>query len=280
MAPSVLLYTILFTLEDKPVHKNQYIQMFLIWLSFLVKSKSLNENDTLCIIGDRFTLNYVRHETPFETVAKLLLCKYMFREAEQPKTLMEGCMMKYNQLVCNDIILSTNYDILVYTDVDVIINKSFKTLIMEPNSIIIHEENDFKFNYFSEGIPENEKNEFLKCNSQIRGLSAGKFIIYGKSLAIDIFNMILKYNEVKTNYYTLEQPLFNRAIYNYIYIEKKPVGLYNLNTYCVHYNTTQKSDFFNHILLDCAGKPGHYIDHMEKMLNILCISYAIISNCI
>ena len=42
MASSVLLYTILFTLEDKPVHKNKYIQMFLIWLSFLVKSKSLN----------------------------------------------------------------------------------------------------------------------------------------------------------------------------------------------------------------------------------------------
>lgn len=274
MAPSVLLYTILFTLEDKPVHKNQYIQMFLIWFSYVIKSKSLNENDTLWIIGDRYTLNYLKHETPFGNIGKLLLCKYTLIEAEQPKTLMEGCMLKYNQLVRSDIILAQNYDILIYTDIDVIINKSFKTLVLEQNSIVVHEENDFNYDYFSEGIPESEKKEFLKCNSLLRGLSAGKFIIYGKSLAIDIFKMIVKYNDVKTNYYTLEQPLFNRAIYNYIYIEKQPVGLYSMNTYCVHYNAIQISGDINHILIDCAGKPGHYIDHMEKMLNILCITNA------
>jgi hypothetical protein len=274
MAPSVLLYTILFTLEDKPVHKNQYIQMFLIWLSYLVKSKSLNENDALIIIGDRYTLNYLKNETPFFNIAKLFLCKYTSIEAEQPKTLMEGCMMKYNVLVRSDVILSYNYDILVYTDIDVIINKTFKTLVMEPNSIAIHEEGDFKFDYFSEGIPENEKSEFLKCNSQIRGLSAGKFIIYGKSLAIDIFNRIVKYNSVKSNYYTLEQPLFNRAIFNYTYIDKKETRLYNFNNYCIHYNNLPMTNINDYILIDCCGKPGHYIDHMEKMLNILCITNA------
>ena len=165
MAPSVCLYTILFTLEDKPVHKNQYIQMFLIWLSHVVKSKSLNENDSLWIIGDRYTLNYLKHETPFENITKLLLCTCTLIEAEQPKTLMEGCMLKYNQLVRSDVILRYNYDILVYTDIDVIINKTFKTLVIEPNSIIINEENDFNYDYFSEGIPENEKNEILKFNS-------------------------------------------------------------------------------------------------------------------
>ena len=274
MAPSVFLYTILFTLEDKPVHKNQYIQMFLIWLSFLVKSKSLTENDTLCVIGDRYTLNYVKHETPFEVIKKNLVSSFIFMEAEQPKTLLEGCMLKYNQLIRSDVMLAANYDILMYTDIDVIINKSIKTLVIEPNSIVIHEENDFNYDYFSEGIPENEKKEFLKCNSLLRGLSAGKFIIYGKSLVFDIFKMIVNYNEVKTNYYTLEQPLFNRAIYNYIYIEKKSVNIYGLNPYCIHYNSVQPSNDMNCILIDCAGKPGHYIDHMEKMLNILCITNA------
>ena len=274
MAPSVCLYTILFTLEDKPVHKNQYIQMFLIWFSYVIKSKSLDENDSFFIIGDRYTLNYLKHETPFESIAKLLLCKCNWIETEQPKTLLEGCMLKYNQLVRSDIILTLNYDILIYTDIDVIINKTLKTLVLEPNSIIVHEENDFSFDYFSAGIPENEKNEFVKCNSLIRGLSAGKFIIYGKSLAIDIFNMIIKYNEAKTNYYTLEQPLFNRAIYNCIYTEKKETRLYNINTYCIHYNNLPITDIDNYMLIDCCGKPGHYIDHMEKMLNILCITHA------
>ena len=274
MAPSVCLYTILFTLEDKPVHKNQYIQMFLIWFSYVVKSKSLNENDSLLILGDRYTLNYLKHETPIENMAKLLLCTYGLIEAEQPKTLMEGCMLKYNQFIRSDVILGHNYDILVYTDIDVIINKSFKTLAMAPNSIIVHEENDFNLTYFSEGIPENEKNEFLKCNSLIKGLSAGKFIIYGKSLAIDIFNRIVKYNSVKSNYYTLEQPLFNRAIYNYIYIDKKEANLCNINPYCIQYNKLLTTNIDNCMLIDCCGKPGHYIDHMEKMLNVLCITNA------
>ena len=274
MAPSILLYTILFTLEDKPVHKNQYIQMSLIWLSYLVKSKSLSENDHLWLIGDRYTLAYLKHETPFENIAKLVLCTYTLIEAEQPKTLMEGCMLKYNQLVRSDIMLAHNYDILVYTDIDVIINKTFTTLVMEPNSIIVHEENDFIYDYFSEGIPENEKNEFLKCNSQIRGLSAGKFIIHGKSLAIDIFNRIMEYNSVKSNYYTLEQPLFNRAIFNYTYIDKKETRLYNFNNYCIHYNNLPMTNINDYILIDCCGKPGRYIDHMEKMLNVLCVTNA------
>jgi hypothetical protein len=274
MAPSVFLYTILFTLEDKPVHKNQYIQMFLIWFSFLVKSKSLCENDTFCIIGDRYTLSYLKHETPFFNISKLLLCNYTMLEREQPKTLMEGCMFKYDELIRKDRILQFDYDILIYSDIDVIIYKTLRTLNIEPNSIIIHEENDFKLDYFSEGIPENEKSEFLKCNSQIRGLSAGKFIIYGKSLAIDIFNRIVKYNSEKSNYYTLEQPLFNRAIFNHIYIDKKETRLCNLNPYCVHYNNLPMTNINNCMLIDCAGKPGHYIDHMEKMLNVLCVTNA------
>jgi hypothetical protein len=275
MAPSVCLYTILFTLEDKPVHKNQYIQMFLIWLSYVIKSKSLNENDTLCVISDRYTINYLKHETPFENMAGLLLCKFNMIEAEQPKTLMEGCMLKYNQLVISDVILRINYDILIYTDIDVIINKTFKTLVMEPNTIIVHEESGFDISNFSAGIPENEKNEFLKCNSQIKGLSAGKFIICGKSNAIDIFNMIIKYNLVKSNYYTLEQPLFNRAIYNYLYIDKKEIRLCNLNTYCIHYHyLLQMINNDNSIFIDCCGNPGNYIDHMEKMLNVLCVTNA------
>lgn len=275
MAPSVLLYTILFTLEDKPVHKNQYIQMFLIWLSYVIKSKSLNENDTLCLIGDRYTINYLKHETPFETIAKLILCKFYLLDVEQPKTLMEGCMLKYNQLVLSDVISRINYDILVYTDIDVIINKTFKTLVVEPNTIIIHEESAFDISNFSGGIPENEKDEFLKCNSQIKGLSAGKFIICGKSNTINIFNMIIKYNLVKSNYYTLEQPLFNRAIYNYVYIDKKEIRLYNLNTYCIHYtDVSQMINNNNCIFIDCNGNPGNYIDHMEKMLNVLCITNA------
>jgi len=84
----------------------------------------------------------------------------------------------------------------------------------------------------------------------------------------------VKYNSLKSNYYTLEQPLFNRAIYNYIYIEKKNGNLNNINPYCIHYNNLPSINNDNCILIDCAGKPGHYADHMEKMLNVLCITNA------
>ena len=268
MAPSVLLYTILFTLDHVPCHKNKYIDIFLIWLSCLIKSKSLNENDILLLIMDERTKKYLEQNTIFLK----LISTYHFHIMPVPKTLYEGFMWKYNALP-KDLLTHYNKDILFYSDIDVIFNKSFKPLTdnLIPENIYIHEEGDFNCIYYSEGVPPEEKDEFLKYIPTIKGISAGKFIIYGISLAVDLFDRIIEYNKVETNYAAHEQPFLNRAIYNFFCIEKKIQILYCINNNIIHWYQIDNNP--SAIMIDCAGIVGDGREHFDKILGVLCLLY-------
>ena len=278
MDTPILLYTILFTIEDKPVHKNQYIQMFLIWISCIAKTKSLNENDSFVLIIDKYTLSYLRHETPLNQIFSMMKinCNYIINK--QPKTIMEGCMWKYNTF--NEERLKIyNKNLIFYSDIDIMFHKSLKLLTntMIPENIVIHEENAFLQvpdpKYYTEGIPQEEIYKIIKFYVNNRGLSAGKFAIYGTSIALDIFNRIIKYNteQIKCGY-TLEQPLFNRAVYNY-FIDNSVKMIYNMNSSICHYDNLNNiySNNYSIIMIDCCGEPGNSTEHMEKMINTMCI---------
>jgi hypothetical protein len=267
MAPSVLLYTILFTLDHVPCHKNKYIDIFVIWFSFLIKSNSLHENDIFVIIIDKFTKQYLESLPSFMNIYNLKY-KFFFILKKQPKTVMEGCMWKYNSL---DDFQYNNYfrDICLYMDIDILINKSFKEITdtMLSNNIYLCEGNSNSHYYF-EGIPKNEMD--IISNSNLKGLSAGIFAFYGKSIMIDIFNKIIEYNKVETKFETLEQPLFNRAVFNYYIIDKKINTLHFMSLCISHYSLPSN---FNTILIDCCGEPGDGMEHYEKIVNVLLMKY-------
>lgn len=280
MAPSVCLYTILFTLENIPCHKNKYIDIFITWFTFLTKSKSLNDNDILIIFMDKYTKQYLLSLESFIHIHNnaYLINKVFFIIVKQPKNVIEGCMWKYNVLN-SKVLHQYNKDIYFYMDTDVLINKSFKIITdqMIPNSICIHEQQNSSIleqtnlsflSYFFDGIPQNEREIFLKFN--VNGLNAGHFAFYGKSIMLEIFNKIIEYNKVETNYETLEQPLFNRAIYNYYLIEKKINILHNMNSFVSGYSVPVN---FDYVLIDCCGDPGNDVEHYEKVRNVLHFKY-------
>ena len=280
MAPSVCLYTILFTLDNIPCHKNKYIDIFITWFTFLIKSKSLNENDVVLVIIDKYTLQYLEG---LESFIEIVNNNYYrnnikYNIQKQPKTVMEGCMWKYN-ILDTKMLNQFNKDIYIYMDTDVLINKSFKIITdqMKPNTICIHEEktsaneiNSSLLYYYFEGIPQNEMDIFVNLN--IKGLTAGHFAFYGKSIMLEIFNKIIEYNKVKTNYETLEQPLFNRAIYNYYIIEKKINVLHTMNSLVSSYSVPVN---FDSVLIDCCGDPGNDLEHYEKVINVLLFRYLV-----
>ena len=130
MAPSVCLYTILFTLDNVPCHKNKYIDIFITWFTFLIKSKSLNENDVFVLFIDKYTLQYLQGLKSFvEIVSNCLHNNIQYRKVKQPKTVMEGCMWKYN-IFDTKMLITYNKDIYFYMDIDVLINKSIKKIIL------------------------------------------------------------------------------------------------------------------------------------------------------
>jgi hypothetical protein len=276
MAPSVLLYTILFTLDDLPVHKNQYIQMYLMWISCVVKTKSLNENDCCILITDKFTVSHLLHNTIFQKLIRQLNCEFQYIVNKAPKTLMEGFMWKYNTLT-EQAIKPFAKDIVFYSDIDILLYSSLKQITdyMIPNSIIVHEENPFDLNYFSEGIPDDEKKVIIKHFPSVRGLSAGKFAIYGNSIMFNLFAKIQEYAIRKKDLYCHEQPLFNRAVFNTVIYDKNINLLFNLNNKCSHLkdNLNTNSPNSNIILYDCSGRPGDYAEHMERLIGTFCWFY-------
>ena len=275
MAPSVLLYTILFTLDHVPCHKNKYIDIFLIWLSFLIKSNSLNENDITVVFMDKYTHQYLNSLPAFINIVEQNKYRksFFYVMLKQPKTVMEGCMWKYttfNERVLNQF----SADIYFYMDTDVLINKSLKIITdqMKPNSICIEErDNSHDKNngyYYFDGIPQNEMELFMMSN--IKGVSAGNFAFYGKSIMLEIFNRIIEYNKVETKFETLEQPLFNRALFNYYIIDKKINVLYTMNPFTTGCSIPVN---FDSTLIDCCGDPGNDLEHYEKIVNILTMKY-------
>ena len=269
MAPSVCLYTILFTLDHVPCHKNKYIDIFIVWFTFLIKSKSLKENDMLVIIIDKYTIQYIESLESFKNILKSAFFMIKYIKVRQPKTVMEGCMWKYNVLDERTLKLF-NKDIYMYMDTDVLINNSFRIITdqMKPNSICVNETTSPHFHYYFEGIPQNEIDIFFKSN--IRGITAGHFAFYGNSMMLEVFNKIIEYNKVETKFETLEQPFFNRAIFNYYVIEKKIDVLHSINSFTIDYSLPIN---FNSILIDCCGDPGNDLEHYEKVVNVLLMKY-------
>jgi len=276
MSPSVIFYTCLFTLEDVPIIKNNYIKIFLMWFASVVKTKSIGKDDLFVLITDRFTADYLKTYTTFIQLAKKGEIEVYTFINKQPKTLMEGFMWRYNVLT-DEFLEAQKRDMIFYCDIDILLAKSIKIITDQvmPNSVLVHQENFPLTNKpYGEGITQEEMQEICKLISKPKGLSCGKFIISGNKLILEIFKKINDYHEKnqeqKIKLQNYEQPLFNRAIYTELYENKITIG--TLDVFCGTFNDVSILSQ-NCVFFDCCGRPGDNDEHMEKMINLFCYFY-------
>jgi hypothetical protein len=258
--PSLCLSCLLFTLEDKEVKNNKYIHTFIIWLSHLIQYGNLREGDTLYIISDNRTIEYIKdiNNTIFSTFCSFTKFKINLIHYEPPKTLLEGMMLRYK-------INPYTQDIYMYCDIDILILDSLHILTksMIENHIYICLEGDFHVISYSQGIPENIMNS-MKDESP--GISSGKFAIYGKEICKTVFEVMNSLCKYDSNYFTQDQPFFNHSIL-----------LLKQNNFLINSGLLTKYVSFNGIdykhgttiLFDCAGiECGNDEIHYKKMFDI------------
>jgi hypothetical protein len=96
------------------------------------------------------------------------------------------------------------------------------------------------------------------------GFSAGKFIITGKEQRNSFFNTIQGFCDYSTNFYTVEQPFFNRTIYK----DTSSIDI-DILTHYVSFNGNDytKDTIFN----DMAGNVGDGKSHATKIMTALAL---------
>jgi len=259
--PSLCLSCLLFTLEDKPVEENKYIDIFNFFFSQVLKSGELKKGDAFALSIDKRTFDYIKshnttlifgHYGPYKFPFEILI--HVFTP---PKTLLEGMMKRYYAF-------SYTQDIYMYCDIDIFIIKPLSNLTdhMKPNTIYIHNEK-------SSSIPYDSYHANMPKNFVIIPgtpcVSSGKFAIYGKELLVDFFTKINNKCNYNTKYNTVDQPFFNHAILHNLHTMPFDISVFNNENICFSFGNINKDTT---ILLDCAGDAGNGELHYKTMLRL------------
>lgn len=259
--PTICLYTVLFTLEDKTVEKNSYVQMLELWLFHILHHKILIQGDKLVIVIDVRT---------FAEVGDILanICQYFpftvgFLKVEPPKTLLEGCSYKYKTIPYTQ-------DVLLYTDIDILIQRPLHSFFesLAPDATLLHPEYWFQLPDYSGDFTEEEMQDPEIKGIQY-GMSAGKFAFTNRIIYLEFIQEMQTLLETKNpkweTYFTLEQPLFNRIVVEF-FIKKHPD--YAIETLQPPSISTNFANFSEDqtLFVDSCGEPGEGQIHIQKQI--------------
>ena len=264
---SICLAVIVFTVEGKDPEQNDYIQIFILWLTSLLKSKFLKKNDLLILTVDAETLDYLERFTPMIQIINKLESLLHIQKTQKPKNILEGMLWRY-------IYYEHKEDIYIYCDIDILLCGSLDKLIpkIESNTVYALEEGKLSEEAYSLGIPETEFELIRFISSDLPGLNSGLFLFTNNLQKKIIFNKIENYFTSTQRFnYTLDQPLFNRGIYTSL-AEK----IINVNTVLLRKNMIHYTNGFMlenkeiSIFYDCNGDVGVGYRHLHRIINTFC----------
>jgi hypothetical protein len=253
---SICLACLLYTLKDKEVKENLYIDIFYLWLAKVIQSGDLRSNDLLQITVDSRTVEYFNsNSSALPVLLEKIQCPYEIIEVDPPSTSLEGMMNKYN---------FTEYtqDVYIYCDIDIIISNSFHTLLplLKNNTAYFCKEGSFSHDNYGESFNHG-------VSDDLPGLSAGKFIITDKLIRDSLFNIIRQACNYSTTFYTVEQPYFNYAIYS---LPRDTISVnIDLLTEYVSFNGNEGYDKNKTIFNDMAGDPANGEVHLKKIIHMI-----------
>jgi hypothetical protein len=146
-------------------------------------------------------------------------------------------------------------------DIDILITKSLHGLVssVKANTLYVCIEGYMTDPDYGADISPEVIQEGMK------GFSAGKFIVSGRDLRDNLFINVKELCNYEKNYYTIEQPFFNRAIMGMTNID---MDLLNSPLISINGESYNKDST---ILIDCAGEPGNGEFHYSKILDVFCL---------
>lgn len=281
----ITLYVNLFTLKDKNPKENKYIDIFYVWLAYLIKYGQLNQLDTLVLQIDTETLNYLKNSYIFKSLIHIRnnLFKFNIITYEPPSTVKNGMMMRYHVNTLPNI---DKQQIFIHLDIDVIITNNIRKLIEKQDLINTNKESIFyvkeegpmlKGNYYGDIITDEEKNYLYKNNLEnIFGYTSGIFAWLNQPSSnhcLDIFNLVIeKDKEVKVELYQHEQPFFNYAIFQNLFKETS-IKIKTMPLDYINHNIPFTKKNKDTLLVNYCGIAGDDGFHWDKILQQLLFNF-------
>lgn len=280
----IVLFTNLFTLENKCVNQNKYIEIYHIWLNNIIKYGKLQDKDYCISFIDEVSYKYISERIIFRKLVSMIRnCHFIIYK--QPKTIKEGIMKRYEiehilKITENINSLNPNY---LYLDVDVIVVNDISKLFQNethPNKTTIYLKADTNWEFlngmFYGELATNEDKEILKSrNIKLPGFSAGIFG-WNNSYEVKQYFDFIRNKALVTSkvLYTVEQPFFNAAVFNYFF---KDVGKFNFNILdnnkikinVLFDKFTLSNEYNKVVLIDFCGEPGDDSLHWGKIFSQL-----------
>jgi hypothetical protein len=276
MSRPVVLFANLFTLEGRDVSKNKYIDMYYIWLNNVIKYGKLKEDDYCITFVDEVTLKTMTTSIVFNFLVNRIPNCY-FISYKQPKNIKEGIMKRYEIEMIQEITKPIEHKnpFYLHLDIDVLIMKDIHTLFKEESysetTIFLKPEMYWDFfngMHYGELASEEDKELIKSKNVKMPGFSAG---IFGWCNSKDIkkyFDYIKNIAKtVDRELYTVEQPFFCAAIFNYFFREP---GVFKF-VIIDNEKAVDNPNVFNGlsekiVLINYCGNPGDESLHWDKML--------------
>jgi hypothetical protein len=265
----LLVYTCLFTPVGTSPNNNKYINMLYIWLSFLIRNGGLLKTDNIYILIDNVSLDVLNDNEIISSIIKTSEINITFILIPQPETISHGMVERFN---INNNILS-NYSLYLDLDMLVVQNIRKRLKIVHPNSIVAFREDNNTISHncyagelldYSSGIDENQL-----------GLTSACFLFSQGEGICTLFNNISKdiLANVKTPFYTIDQPFFNKYLMLYRYIEKNIVNVFFVETSEeIIINNLYKRNSLS-LFHNFYGEPGNSNLHYTKAFTMLCTDY-------
>jgi len=263
----MLVYTNLFTLAGRIPSKNKYIHMFYIWFSYLKRYGELGPEDTVGIIIDNDTFDYINEAQEFAQIADTCIFRIEFSTYSRPSSLSEGFLEKYNY---NHF---TKDNINIYLDIDCLIIRK-----------IYFPDEDYKLLVAPEGkMTGMMYGGYLLADSilaaEFPGFSGGFFAFKAceevKSFFESVSKRIVEYTDKPL--YTVDQPLYNYEIFLKITDPTSNLKICMLNPAIIAINPFHTDpELKDAMFVNFCGDPGSEELHFNKMLTFMCVDFSLV----
>jgi len=259
----MIVYTLLFTLVGKSPAENRYVDMFYIWLSFLLKNGGLTTDDRIHVLVDQATIDYFNEDGIFSNLLEAVHCPINFILINQPNNLSEGITSRYTTTYIDTTALFLDLDILVLNPIRLQIPD------LEPDELAIIPEGRMSYGLYCGDLLPAELTEGI-C-----GFTAGCFAFRPGTRIEEFFGIVSKecLESVAAPKYTIDQPFFNKWICLILKKEVLPLKIRILDNSIMDNNSYTLPSGVSATFMNYAGDPGVDKSHFKKLLAMISISH-------